>query len=80
MQRYHLPSQSKRTLAHHHINDLLEVLGELLSVPELRCFDPDEMFDETLEPPQPADREEAGHVVAESVAGGQQLLGSGSRD
>ena len=32
-----------------HINDLLEVVNELLGVPELLCFEPDEMFDYTLE-------------------------------
>ena len=32
-----------------HINDLLEVLNELLTVPELLGFDPDELFDHTLE-------------------------------
>jgi hypothetical protein len=32
-----------------HINDLLEVLNELLTVPELIAFEPDEMFDHTLE-------------------------------
>jgi hypothetical protein len=38
-----------RALAQHHIDDLVEVLGELLAVPELRCFEPDEMFDSTRE-------------------------------
>jgi len=33
----------------HHVNDLLEVLNELLTVPELICFEPEEMFDHTLE-------------------------------
>lgn len=32
-----------------HVNDLVEVLDELLTVPELICFEPDEMFDYTLE-------------------------------
>ena len=32
-----------------HVNDLLEVLGELLTVPELMPFEPDEIFDHTLE-------------------------------
>jgi hypothetical protein len=32
-----------------HFNDLLEVVNELLTVPELTCFEPDEMFDYTLE-------------------------------
>ena len=32
-----------------HVNDLLEVLNELLTVPELLCSEPDEMFDYTLE-------------------------------
>jgi len=48
-----------RALAQHHINDLTEVLGELLAVPELRCFEPDEMngtpLDSSRTPPQ-ADR------------------------
>ncbi len=38
-----------RALTQHHIDDLVEVLGELLAVPELRCFEPDEMFDSTRE-------------------------------
>lgn len=41
--------RARRTLADHHIADLVEVLTELLDVPELRCFDPAEMFDETRE-------------------------------
>ena len=41
--------RAKPALAQHHINDLVEVLGELLTVPELRCFEPDEMFDSTRE-------------------------------
>jgi len=36
-------------LTERHVNDLLEVLNELLTVPELLCFEPDEMFDYTLE-------------------------------
>jgi hypothetical protein len=32
-----------------HINDLLEVLQELLGVPELLGFEPDEISDYTLE-------------------------------
>ena len=32
-----------------HVSDLLEVLNELLTVPELLCSEPDEMFDHTLE-------------------------------
>lgn len=32
-----------------HINDLLEVLQELLGVPELLDFEPDEISDYTLE-------------------------------
>jgi P2-related tail formation protein len=32
-----------------HVKDLLEVLGELLTVPELLGFDPDEKFTYTLE-------------------------------
>ena len=47
--QYHVHPRPKRTLPQHHIDDLVEVLGELLSVPELRCFDPDEMFDATRE-------------------------------
>jgi hypothetical protein len=38
-----------RALEQHRIDDLVEVLGELLAVPELRCFEPDEMFDSTRE-------------------------------
>lgn len=47
--RYEVQHRSKNTLAQHHIDDLIEVLGELLAVPELRCFPPDEMFDSTRE-------------------------------
>ena len=32
-----------------HTDDLLEVLNELLTVPELMPFEPDEIFDHTLE-------------------------------
>ena len=32
-----------------HINDLLEVIHDLLGVPELLCFEPDEVSDYTLE-------------------------------
>ncbi len=46
---YQLQLRAKRTLAEHHINDLIDVLSELLAVPELRCFPPDEMFDSTRE-------------------------------
>jgi hypothetical protein len=49
MQRYQLHARPKRKLPQHHIDDLVEVLGELLAVPELRCFDPDELFDRTRE-------------------------------
>lgn len=38
-----------RTITDHHIADLIEVLDELLAVPELRGFEPDEMFDSTRE-------------------------------
>ena len=46
---YQLQPRAKKTLAERHIDDLIEVLGELLTVPELRCFAPDEMFDSTRE-------------------------------
>ena len=46
---YQLQPRAKKTLAERHIDDLIEVLGELLTVPELRCFSPDEMFDSTRE-------------------------------
>lgn len=46
---YEAQPRAKRTLAEHHIDDLIEVLEELLAVPELRCFAPDEMFDSTRE-------------------------------
>jgi len=49
MQRYHARTRSKRALPQHHIDDLVGVLGELLAVPELRCFEPDDMFDSTRE-------------------------------
>jgi len=41
-------SHRSRTLADQHIDDLMEVLEELLSVPELAC-QPDEVFDYTRE-------------------------------
>ena len=49
------PTDRKNVMSRHsahtqrHVNDLLEVLNELLTVPELACFEPDEMFDHTLE-------------------------------
>jgi hypothetical protein len=46
---YEIQPRANRTLAERHINDLTEVLGELLAVPELRCFPPEEMFDSTRE-------------------------------
>jgi hypothetical protein len=46
---YQLQPRAKKTLAERHIDDLIEVLGELLTVPELRCFAPEEMFDSTCE-------------------------------
>ena len=46
---YQLQPRAKKTLAERHIDDLIEVLGELLAVPELKCFAPDEMFDSTRE-------------------------------
>jgi len=47
--QYAVQPRAKPALAQHHIDDLVEVLGELLTVPELRCFEPDEMFDSTRE-------------------------------
>jgi hypothetical protein len=41
--------RTKRTLAERHIDDLIEVLGELLAVPELQDFEPEEIFDSTRE-------------------------------
>ena len=32
-----------------HVDDLVEALGELLAVPELRCCEPEELFPSTLE-------------------------------
>jgi len=46
---YQIQPRAKKTLAERHIDDLIEVLGELLTVPELRCFPSDEMFDSTRE-------------------------------
>ncbi len=46
---YEIQPRAKKTLAERHIDDLIEVLGELLTVPELRCFPSDEMFDSTRE-------------------------------
>ncbi len=44
-----LELRTTKTLSEYHIDDLIEVLGELLAVPELRCFPSDEMFDSTRE-------------------------------
>ncbi len=46
---YQLQLPAKRNLAERHIDDLIEVLEELLAVPELKCFPSDEMFDSTRE-------------------------------
>jgi hypothetical protein len=46
---YQVQPRANKTLAQRHINDLIEVLDELLAVPELRCFPPEEMFDSTCE-------------------------------
>jgi len=46
---YGLYPRAKRTLADHHIEELVEVLGEVLAVPELRCIEPEELFDSTRE-------------------------------
>jgi len=46
---YQTQPRATRTLAERHINELTEVLGELLAVPALRCFPPEEMFDSTRE-------------------------------
>ena len=46
---YQMKPRAKKTLAERHIDDLIEILGELLTVPELRCFPSDEMFDSTCE-------------------------------
>ena len=45
--RYQFQPRAKRTLAERHRDDLLEVLDELLAVPELRSIEPDEGFDAT---------------------------------
>ena len=47
--QYTVRPRAKPTLAQHHIDDLVEVLDELLAVPELMCFPLDEMFDSTRE-------------------------------
>ncbi len=44
-----LTAWKRSPLTERHINDLLEVLNELLTVPELLCFEPDEVFDHTME-------------------------------
>lgn len=44
-----LANSKGRRITERHATDLLEVLNELLTVPELICFEPDEMFDYTLE-------------------------------
>jgi len=38
-----------KTYAERHIEDLLEVVDDLMSLPELICPEPDELFDDTLE-------------------------------
>jgi hypothetical protein len=44
-----LELRTTKTLSEYHIDDLIEVLEELLAVPELKCFPSDEMFDSTRE-------------------------------
>lgn len=45
---HHSHQRTVRTLADQHIDDLMEVLEELLAVPELTC-EPDQVFDYTRE-------------------------------
>ena len=42
-----MPYEAQHT--ERHVNDPLEVLEELLAVPELICVEPDEVFHHTLE-------------------------------
>jgi hypothetical protein len=44
-----LKAWKRSPLTERHINDLIQVLNELLSVPELFCLEADETFDHTLE-------------------------------
>ena len=46
---YDIQPRAKRTLADYHIEELVEVMGELIAVPELRCTEPEELFASTLE-------------------------------
>lgn len=48
MQTDYVRPRARRALADHHIADLVEVLTELLAVPELGV-EPDEVFDYTRE-------------------------------
>lgn len=45
----HSHLRTVRTLADQHIDDLMEVLEELLAVPELMWAEPGEVFDSTRE-------------------------------
>jgi hypothetical protein len=47
--QHEVQPRAKRRLTERHIDDLIESLEELLAVPELKCFEPDEMFDSTRE-------------------------------
>jgi hypothetical protein len=47
--RPRIQRRAKRSLADRHIDDLIEVLSELLAVPELQGFAPEEIFDSTRE-------------------------------
>jgi len=47
--RSEFQQRAKRTVAERHVDDLMEVLSELLAVPELRGFAPEEIFDSTRE-------------------------------
>jgi hypothetical protein len=47
--RTHIHQSAKNSLADRHVDDLIEVLGELLAVPELQDFEPEAVFDSTRE-------------------------------
>ena len=49
MDGHYTRPRAPRTLAEHRIDDLVEALSELLDVPELRCMEPEELFDDTRE-------------------------------
>jgi hypothetical protein len=47
--RYPIYPAAQIVLAQQHVGQMIEVLEELLAVPELRCVEPDELFASTRE-------------------------------